>query len=122
MAARELFVEDAIKHIEAGNQLVEGIKKFNEETTGAIADLDGGMTMTEAFTRHDSAVWSRRMNELLEAYEKTRRKVRESAATALQQEGRTAGFIAESFGTTRQWASRLLRGARAAENPGDSIT
>ena len=122
MAARELFVEDAIKHIEAGNQLVEGIKKFNEETTGAIADLEGGMTMTEAFTRHDSAVWSRRMNELLEAYEKTRRKVRESAATELRKEGRTAGFIAESFGTTHQWASRLLRGARAIEHPGDSAT
>jgi len=122
MAAREQFVEDAIKHIEAGNRLVQGITKFNEETTGAIADLEGGMTMTEAFTRHDSAVWSRRMNELLEAYEKARRTVRESAATALQQEGRTASFIAESFGTTHQWASRLLRRASADENPGDSTT
>ncbi len=122
MAASDQFVEDAIRHIAAGNQLVDGITRFNEETTGAIADLQRGMTMTETFARHDSAVWSRRMNELLEEYEATRRKVRESAATALQLEGQTTGSIASSFGTTHQWASRLLRGARAAGNPGDSTT
>jgi len=109
MAAKEQFVEDEISHVEAGIRLIEGILGFNEETAAAIADQEAGMTVTEAFARHDSAAWSRRISTLLEAYEESRREVRRSAVIALKEEGRTANEVAEAFGTTRQWVSQLFR-------------
>ena len=87
-AARDEFLQDVRDYVEAGERLREGIAAFNAMNTAALEDLEGGMTLTESF------------------------------AQALQDEGQTTRSIASAFGTTRQWAERILRGAPPKEQNG----
>ena len=79
----------------------------------SLEDLEGGMSVTESFARRDSAAWSREISALLEHFEDRRRATRESASLVLLEEGRSVRYVGDAFGTTRQWASRLVRGAVA---------
>ena len=117
-AARDEFLQDVRDYVEAGERLREGIAAFNAMNTAALEDLEGGMTLTESFDRRDSAAWSRQVTGLLDEFEACRRKTRLSAAQALQDEGQTTRSIASAFGTTRQWAERILRGAPPKEQNG----
>ena len=120
--ARDQFIEDVRSYIDAGERLIDGVTAFNEMNRAALVDLDDGMTLTESFAKWDSAGWSRQVNSLLEGFEDCRRQTRESAAIALVAEGHNASFIANAFGTTRQWASRLLKSARTGPDAYDSAT
>ena len=66
------------------------------------------MTATESFRLRDSASWNRRISTLMNEWETARKKTRESAASILMEEGRSVSDVANAFGTTRQWASRLV--------------
>ena len=50
----------------------------------------------------------------MEDFEARRRQARESAVIALVEEGHNASSVADAFGTTRQWTSRLLTAAQTA--------
>ncbi len=113
--ARDKFLQDVRDYVDAGEQLIEGLTAFNDMNAAALEDLEGGMTLTDSFARRDSAGWSRRISALLDNYETCRRKTRESAALALLDEGQSVKSVAAAFGTTRQWAERLVKGARTTE-------
>ena len=98
-------------YIAAGERLIEGVAAFNEMNASALGDLEGGMAVTESFERRDSAGWSRRISALLDEFETCRRTTREAAALVLMEEGQNVKDVGAAFGTTRQWASRLVRGA-----------
>ena len=120
--AKDQFIDDVRTYIDAGERLIEGMRAFNEMNVAALDDLERGMTLTESFAKWDSAGWSRRVNSLLEGFEDCRRQTRESAAVALVAEGHSTSSVADAFGTTRQWASRLLRSARAAPDQPDAAS
>ena len=112
--AKNPFIVDVRNYIDAGQRLIDGVSTFNEMNADALEELEGGMTLTESFAIRDSAGWSRRVNSLLEDFEARRRQARESAEIALVEEGHNASSVADAFGTTRQWASRLLKAAQTA--------
>ena len=120
--AKDQFIEDVRSYIDAGERLIDCVTAFNEMNAAALEDLESGMTLTESFAKRDSAGWSRQVNSMLEGFEDCRRKTRESAAVALVGEGHTAASVASAFGTTRQWASRILKAARAAPDNPDPAT
>jgi len=109
--SKERFLEAVQLYIEAGEQLAGGIVAFNEMNRSGLADMQAGMSVTESFAIRDSAEWSRSVTSLLDAFESTRRMTRESAAEALMDEGRSTREIGTAFGTTRQWADRLVHKA-----------
>ncbi len=113
--AKERFLEDVRLYVEAGERLAEGVRAFNEWNRSGLADMEAGMSVTESFTKRDSAEWSRSVTSLLDAFEATRRRTRESAAQALMEEGRSTKEIGTAFGATRQRADRLVRKAPDAE-------
>ena len=102
-------MEDVRRYVEAGERLSEGILAFNEMNRAGLVDLEGGMSVTESFAKRESAEWSRSVTSLLDTFEATRRTTRESAAEALMEEGRSMKEIGSAFGTTRQWADRLVK-------------
>ena len=107
--SKDRFLENVRLYVEAGEQLAEGIASFNEMNRSGLRDMEAGMTVTESFAKRDSAEWSRNVTMLLDRFETTRRKTRKSAADALLEEGRSTREIGTAFGTTRQWADRLVR-------------
>lgn len=110
-AATDEFIEAVRSYVGAGERLIGGITSLNVMHGEALEDLLGGMALTESCARRDSAGWSRQISALLEEFETCRRTVRETAAVALVEEGRSVTDVGRAFGTTHQWASRLLKGA-----------
>jgi hypothetical protein len=109
-AARDDFMDAVRSYMAAGERLIDGVASFNAMNAEALDDLEAGMGLTESFARRDSARWSRQINALLEEFETCRRVTREAAALVLLEEGRSVTDVGRAFGTTRQWASRLLSG------------
>jgi hypothetical protein len=109
---REQFVRDVRAYRSAGERLVSVVSEFNAMNTGALGDLELGMSLTESFERRGSAVWSRKISMLLEEFEACRRATRASAAAALMAEGRNVADIGRAFGVSHQRASRFSRVAR----------
>jgi uncharacterized protein (DUF1697 family) len=106
---KDQFIASVRNYVRAGDALIEGVTAFNAMNTSALVDLERGMSLTESFALRDSAGWSRQISALLEEFETARKRTRESAAVALMEEGRNISDVATAFGTTRQWASRLVK-------------
>jgi len=108
---REQFLDDVRRYIDAGDRLAAGIAEFTTMNREGLADLEGGMAITESFERRDSAGWSRRVSSLIDEFEACRRATRSSAAAALLEEGRTVTDVGRAFGVSHQLASRFVKGA-----------
>lgn len=106
---KEAFLVAVREYVVAGERLAEGIRFYNEMNRAGLQDMEGGMSVTESFAKHDSAEWSRNVTSLIDTFEVTRRETRAAAAEALMEEGRSTREIGTAFGTTRQWADRLVR-------------
>ncbi len=116
---RQAFLDDVRRYVQAGHRLAAGVTEFMQMNEAALVDLEAGMSVTESFTRRDSAGWSRRVSSLIDEFEACRRDTRSSAAAVLLEEGRTVTDVGRAFGVSHQLASRFAKGAGAPGLPGD---
>jgi hypothetical protein len=116
--ARGGFLESVRGYSDAMARLEEELADYRAWTADGLRAFESGATLTEVFTERESAARSLRMTALLEQLEHQRRRTREAGAVVLLEEGRTVTEVGNSFGTTHQWASRLLKGAQADTGSG----